>query len=81
MEAETLCEKMRGDENRRRGGLSAGMGGCRGVLHVIDPWDTLYLLGKKYHVTVMSIMNANPYVDVYNLQVGDELCIPRSCEW
>ena len=20
---------------------------------------------------------ANPYVDVYNLQVGDELCIPR----
>ena len=80
MEAETLCEKMRKNESRRWVGLSAGMGGCRGILHVIEPGDTLYLLGKKYHVTVMAIMNANPYVDVYNLQVGDELCIPRNSE-
>lgn len=49
---------------------------CRGIVHVIENGDTLYLLGKKYHVSVTQIMYANPYVNVYNLQVGDELCIP-----
>lgn len=57
--------------------MQPGNGGCRGMLHVVEQGDTLYLLGRKYHVSVSSIMYANPYVDVYNLQVGDELCIPR----
>lgn len=51
-------------------------GSCRGMIHVIENGDTLYLLGKRYNVSVSSIMFANPYVNVYNLQVGDELCIP-----
>ncbi len=51
-------------------------GGCRGIVHVIRQGDTLYKLGKKYHVSVSSIMYANPYVNIYNLQIGDELCIP-----
>lgn len=51
-------------------------GGCRGVVHVVQQGDTLYRLGKQYHVSVSSIMYANPYVNIYNLQVGDELCIP-----
>lgn len=51
-------------------------GPCRGIIHVIENGDTLYLLGKRYHVSVSSIMYANPYVNIYNLQVGDELCIP-----
>lgn len=50
---------------------------CQGVLHTVERGDTLYLLGKKYGVRVSAIMMANPYVDVYNLQVGDELCIPK----
>lgn len=58
----------RHDENFRR---------CMGFVHVIEKGDTLYRLGKKYGVRVGAIMMANPYVDVYNLQVGDELCIPR----
>lgn len=49
---------------------------CRGIVHVIENGDTLYLLGKKYHISVTQIMYANPYVNIYNLQVGDELCIP-----
>lgn len=51
-------------------------GSCRGMVHVIENGDTLYNLGKKYHVSVTQLMFANPYVNVYNLQVGDELCIP-----
>lgn len=43
----------------------------------MEQGDTLYLLGKKYQVSVAAIMYANPFVDIYNLQVGDELCIPR----
>lgn len=51
-------------------------GGCRGVVHVVEKGDTLYKLGQKYHVSVSAIMYANPYVNIYNLQIGDELCIP-----
>ena len=50
---------------------------CLGFLHVIEKGDTLYNLGKKYGVRVSALMWANPYVDVYNLQIGDELCIPK----
>lgn len=51
-------------------------GPCRGMVHVVEKGDTLYNLGKKYHVSVSQLMFANPYVNVYNLQIGDELCIP-----
>lgn len=51
-------------------------GSCRGIVHVIEKGDTLYLLARRYHVSVSSIMYANPYVNIYNLQIGDELCIP-----
>jgi hypothetical protein len=51
-------------------------GSCRGILHVVKKGDTLYKLGKQYNINVSAIMYANPYVNVYNLQVGDELCIP-----
>ncbi|MDO5156719.1 MAG: LysM domain-containing protein [Eubacteriales bacterium] len=50
--------------------------GCRGYVHVIEDGDTLYKLAKKYDVKLFDIMRLNPYVNVYNLQIGDELCIP-----
>lgn len=53
---------------------------CRGMVHVIEDGDSLYNLGKRYHVSVTQLMFANPYVDVYNLKVGDELCIPSRME-
>lgn len=50
---------------------------CRfGFIHVIEQGDTLYKLGKRYGVKVSALMLANPWVNVYNLQIGDELCIP-----
>jgi LysM repeat protein len=55
-------------------------GPCRGIIHVIQKGDTLYQLGKKYHVSVGQLMFANPFVDVYNLQIGDELCIPATIQ-
>ena len=49
---------------------------CRGFLHRVQRGDTLYLLSRHYRVPLWAILFANPYVDVYNLQVGDEICIP-----
>ncbi len=53
-------------------------GPCGGIIHVIQQGDTLYELGKFYHVSVGQLIFANPFVDVYNLQIGEELCIPVS---
>lgn len=53
-----------------------GMLQCRGYVHVIEDGDTLYKLARKYDVKLFDIMRLNPYVNVYNLQIGDEICIP-----
>lgn len=49
---------------------------CSGLIHVVKQGDTLYKISQYHHVTVSDILLANPYVNVYNLQIGDELCIP-----
>ncbi len=49
---------------------------CPGFLHVVEAGDTLYLLSRRYRVPLSLILLANPYVNVYNLQPGDEICIP-----
>lgn len=52
-------------------------GKCIGFVHTIEKGDTLYLIGKKYNVRVSALIFANPYLDIYNLQVGDQICIPK----
>lgn len=49
---------------------------CRGILHIVQKGDTLYKIAKQYGVPLSRVMYANPYVDVYNLQIGDEICVP-----
>ena len=49
---------------------------CNGVVHTIRRGDTLYLLSRHYNVSVNDIMNANRNVNIYNLRIGDEICIP-----
>ena len=49
---------------------------CNGMVHVIKEGETLYQLSRMYRVPVALLLRANPYVDVYNLQVGQEICIP-----
>lgn len=49
---------------------------CNGMVHVIKQGETLYQLSRRYRVPLALILRANPYVDVYNLQIGQEICIP-----
>ena len=49
---------------------------CKGIRYVIRQGDSLYKISRIYRVPLALILRANPYVDVYNLQVGDEICIP-----
>lgn len=62
-------------DNNRRWGCMIGNYTC--MVHVIRPGDTLYRLSRQYGVKVSALMMANPFVDIYNLRIGDELCIPR----
>ena len=49
---------------------------CDGIVHTIRRGDTLYLLSRQYNVSVNDIMNANRNINIYNLRIGDKLCIP-----
>lgn len=49
---------------------------CNGIVHTIRRGDTLYLLSRRYNVSVNDIMNANRNINIYNLRIGDEICIP-----
>ena len=51
---------------------------CKGYVHVVKAEDTLYKLARQYDVKLFDIMRLNPYVNVYNLQIGDEICIPTT---
>lgn len=49
---------------------------CPGPVHVVEPGDTLYGIAQKHHTKVRVLLALNPFVDIYNLQPGDEICIP-----
>lgn len=49
---------------------------CPGPVHVVEQGDTLYGIAKKHHTRVRVLLDLNPFVDVYHLQPGDEICIP-----
>lgn len=49
---------------------------CSGIQHTIKAGDTLYRLSRLYGVSVERIMEANPKGNIYNLQIGETICIP-----
>lgn len=49
---------------------------CDGMTHTIKKGDTLYEISRAHNVPLSLLLRANPYVDVFNLQIGDTLCIP-----
>lgn len=51
---------------------------CNGMIHVIKRGENLYQLSRMYRVPLALILRANPYIDVYNLQPGQEICIPTA---
>ncbi len=46
------------------------------LMHVIQEGDTLYSISRRHNVPLGVLFKANPFVEIYNLQIGDELCIP-----
>ena len=49
---------------------------CKGTVYVVKEKDSLYQIAKAYGIRVKDIMRENPFVNVYDLQIGDELCVP-----
>ena len=45
-------------------------------VYIVKKGDTLYDIAREYDVKLFDIMRLNPYINVYNLQIGDEICIP-----
>ena len=57
---------------------------CDGMTYTIKQGDTLYGISRKYDVPLAVILRANPYVDVYRLNIGDTICIPvkkKCCDY
>lgn len=44
--------------------------------YVIRKGDTLYSISQRSNVPVSAIISANPFVNVYNLQIGEVICLP-----
>lgn len=57
--------------------MQSGMA-CRGIVHTVVKGDNLYRLGKLYGVPLEDIFEANPKADIYNLKIGDKICIPMN---
>lgn len=44
--------------------------------YTVSEGDTLYMIAKNNGVTLKKLMDANPNLDLYNLEIGMALCIP-----
>ena len=51
-----------------------------GRFHTIKKGDTLYSISRMHNVPLIVLLKANPCLDVYNLQIGDKVCIPMKCD-
>lgn len=51
---------------------------CNGIVYTVNSGDSLYNISEMFSVPLEVLLEANPYADVYNLQVGDTICIPMA---
>ena len=51
---------------------------CPGFTYTIQMGDTLFSLARRFNTTVEAILAANPGLDPYRLQIGQEICIPAA---
>jgi len=49
---------------------------CTGKFYTVVEGDTLYMIAKRNEISLDELMEANPTLDLYNLEVGMRLCIP-----
>ncbi|WP_156275317.1 LysM peptidoglycan-binding domain-containing protein [Neomoorella glycerini] len=47
-----------------------------GVYWEVAPGDTLYSIARATGTTVEKLLELNPHIDPYNLQVGQKICLP-----
>ncbi len=50
-----------------------------GMVYRVQPGDTVYSIGRRFQVPVPVLLAANPGIEVTNLQIGYEMCIPVKC--
>ena len=48
----------------------------RGITYTVHTGESLYSISRRYHVTIAEISRENPFIDIYNLVVGDEIYLP-----
>lgn len=49
---------------------------CKGSYYTVSPGDSFYMIAKKHRINLNALLEANPYIDPYNLIIGTKLCIP-----
>lgn len=50
---------------------------CQGQFYTVQAWDTLFLIGRRFGVTVKQIRDVNPQIINPNLiYIGQVICIP-----
>lgn len=49
---------------------------CKGIHHKVVEGDTLYMITRKYNISLDALMKANPNLNPYDLRIGMTLCIP-----
>jgi LysM repeat protein len=48
------------------------------INYVVQKGDTLYSISRHFNIGLAAIMAANPLINVYNLMIGEVMCIPIS---
>lgn len=49
---------------------------CDGVLYQVRRGDTLYSISRRFAVALEDLMDANPFINVYRLEPGMQVCVP-----
>lgn len=50
---------------------------CDGTLYTVVAGDTLYMIAKRFEVSLNDIIRANPSIDPYDMRIGTNICIPN----
>ncbi|HBV86264.1 LysM domain-containing protein [Desulfosporosinus sp.] len=57
-------------------------GTCQGLFYTVRAWDTLFLIARRFGVTVQQIRDVNPQINNPNLIfIGQVICIPTVSPW
>lgn len=50
------------------------------IPYIVRPGDTLVNIAAQYNTTAQAIINVNPGINAYSLQVGQQICVPQSVQ-